>query len=262
MRQVFGDLTLGDEAVRTGLCLVTKRTDTNSTWPFFNHPEARYYAQNCDYPLHLLLRASTAAPTYFESEMIEGQSTGGRSFRGEFVDGGVSMHNNPAWLLFQMATLKGFPFHWTIGEEQLLLVSVGTGYWGVQGHQRHLLVRDGGLGWGEKLVLMLMEDASWQQQQTLQLLSRSPTAVSIDSEVGSLQDDLLPGGPHLTYLRYDIPLEEEKLAKLNLRELYFSVEKLQSLDGAENMDRLDQLGSVAAGKLVHALHFPRGFDRT
>jgi hypothetical protein len=48
---------------------------------------------------------------------------------GVFVDGGVSMANNPALQLFLMSTLKGFRFNWQTGEDKLLLVSVGTGAW-------------------------------------------------------------------------------------------------------------------------------------
>src|SRR4051794_34744769 len=33
----FGDRTLGDESVKTGLCILTKRADTRSTWPLLNH---------------------------------------------------------------------------------------------------------------------------------------------------------------------------------------------------------------------------------
>ena len=32
LTRVFGDRTLGDASIRTGLCIVTKRADTGSTW--------------------------------------------------------------------------------------------------------------------------------------------------------------------------------------------------------------------------------------
>ncbi len=169
------------------------------------------------------------------------------------------MHNNPALLLFQIATLKGFPFGWATGEDKLFLVSVGTGYWGIRGNERGMF--RGGIGWAKKIIHMLMEDASWHNQQILQYLSSSPTAAPIDSEIGILEYDLLGKEPHLSYLRYDVPLEKKELKLLNLEKMPIDVEKTRDLDRAENMEYLDRLGRVASGRLIHALHFPRVFDR-
>ena len=58
---------------------------------------------NLQLPLWQLVRASTAAPTYFPPEVIE---VGKRQF--VFVDGGVTMYNNPAFQLFLMATLDRY----------------------------------------------------------------------------------------------------------------------------------------------------------
>jgi hypothetical protein len=44
-----------------------------------------------------------------------------------FVDGGVTMYNNPGFQLFLMATLPPYNLCWAAGEETMLLVSVGTG---------------------------------------------------------------------------------------------------------------------------------------
>ncbi len=44
-----------------------------------------------------------------------------------FVDGGVTPHNNPAFLLYRMATNPAYHLNWKTGEENLLIVSVGTG---------------------------------------------------------------------------------------------------------------------------------------
>ena len=68
--------TLGDSALQTGLLIVTKRLDTGSVWPVGNNPRGRYFSApagspripNADYPLWKLVRASTAAPSYFDPE--------------------------------------------------------------------------------------------------------------------------------------------------------------------------------------------------
>ena len=69
--------------LRTGYALVAKRMDTGSVWIVANNPRAPYWESppeknfigNRHYPLANLVRASTAAPTYFEPESI--RITGG-----------------------------------------------------------------------------------------------------------------------------------------------------------------------------------------
>ena len=84
LEEFFGERTLGDESIRTGLCIVTKRADTSSTWPLINHSGGRYYPKNHQILLRDAVRASTAAPTYFDPEEIDV----GDGVEGAFVDGG------------------------------------------------------------------------------------------------------------------------------------------------------------------------------
>ncbi len=44
-----------------------------------------------------------------------------------FVDGGVTPYNNPAFLMYRMATQPAYNLNWEIGEDKLLIISVGTG---------------------------------------------------------------------------------------------------------------------------------------
>src|SRR5262249_37667429 len=123
--KALGDWALGDAAVRTGLCIVAKRADTGSTWLLSNHPRGAYFEMNRSILVRDAVRASTAAPGFFEPEKLAVSA----DQYGAFVDGGVSTAANPALQLFLLATLKGFHFDWAKGEEQLLLVSIGTGVW-------------------------------------------------------------------------------------------------------------------------------------
>src|SRR5690606_19232909 len=122
LRDAFGTITLGSDKIKTGLCIVAKRADTNSVWPLINHPEGKFYdstlGKNKNIPLWQAVRASSAAPTYFAPQMIDV----GDGQRAAFVDGGVSMANNPALTLLMVATLNGFPFHWKMGEDKLTIV--------------------------------------------------------------------------------------------------------------------------------------------
>ena len=38
LEKLFGDITLDSDKIKTGLCIVAKRADTNSVWPLINHP--------------------------------------------------------------------------------------------------------------------------------------------------------------------------------------------------------------------------------
>src|SRR5438477_4608335 len=89
LRDVIGeDTTLGSDKLRTLLMMVLRNATTDSPWPLTNNPAAKYNdvtrpGCNLKLPLWQLVRASTAAPTYFPPEVIHI----GRDFI--FVDGGV-----------------------------------------------------------------------------------------------------------------------------------------------------------------------------
>ena len=60
----------------TGFCIITKRMDTGSPWIISNNPRAPYWEDgknhigNKSYPLVNLVRASTAAPHFFDPELL------------------------------------------------------------------------------------------------------------------------------------------------------------------------------------------------
>lgn len=255
LEKVFGDITLGDERIRTGLCIVTKRADTGSTWPLLNHPRGKFYEANKPILLRNAIRASSAAPTYFIPELIDV----GAGEIGAFVDGGVSMANNPALQLFLVATLKSFPYRYPIGEHELLLVSIGTGVWETRGVS-HEVTESNVLDWASSVPSMLMDDASWQNQLLLQYISRTPTPWVIDREVGNLAADLLGPAPALTYLRYNAWLERAGLEKLGLHTLKDRAEQLREMSAAENREALALVGETAAAWDVLDEHFPDAFN--
>ncbi len=268
LKKLFGEIRLGDDAIKTGLNINAKRADTFSTWSMINHPNAKYYEPqeagelgNKDYLLREVVRASTAAPTYFLPQTI---NIGNRE--ATFIDGGVSMANNPALQLFLLATLKGFPFHWQTGADKLMLVSIGTGtYTKVVNAKK--VADNNMLEWASTVPDMLMDDATYQNQLLLQYLSQSPTAIEIDSEVGDLHDDVLTGKPALHYLRYQAYLEQPKTLPDGTQEdkphLPFddkTILKLREMDKAEMVEQLLQVGRIYAQKTVEAGHFPVAFD--
>ncbi|WP_447985837.1 patatin-like phospholipase family protein [Nitrospira sp. Nam74] len=113
------------------LLVVAHNVTTDSAWPISSNPEARYNDParsdcNLKIPLWQLVRASTAAPIYFPPETLQWDpASPSKTF--VFVDGGMTPYNNPAFILYRIATQEPYRLGWVTGERKLLLMSVGTG---------------------------------------------------------------------------------------------------------------------------------------
>jgi patatin-like phospholipase/acyl hydrolase len=258
------DTTLGSADLQTGLLIMTKRLDTGSPWPLGNNPRGRYFrapadadwVSNGDFPLWQVVRASTAAPSYFDPEKITITEVPGRKpVIGEFVDGGVSPFNNPALQAFMYATLNGFHVNWPTGADNLQLVSVGTGS-ADPSRTPAKLAAAGAL----KAVLALMDDCAALVQTMMQWMSSSPTARVIDSEIGDLSHDLVAPAPLLTYLRYDIDLVADEIAKLKPALPEKEIESLSAMDEPDNLEILKELGELAGARQVKEEDFAYHFD--
>lgn len=247
--------TLDDPSIKTGLCVITKRADTRSTWPVTNHPHGRFFEKNRRIKVQDLVYASAAAPFFF----VPTRFHVGDGEVGAFVDGGVSMVNNPALQLFLMATLDGYPFHWQSGEENLLLVSVGTGTFERRDSVRKVM-SSRAWDWTVQVPTMLIEDAGVWNQMLLQLLSRSPTPWVVDEEVGNLQDDLISPEPALNYLRYDARVTPTGLNEIGLSNLAHRVERLHDMTNYDAREQLLDIGRRSAVRQIVPEHFPHRFD--
>lgn len=132
LQKTFGpDTSLDPDDLECLLLVVTKNMTTDSAWPISSNPEAKYNDPsrkdcNLQIPLWQLVRASTAAPVYFPPEVLQWDPAD-QSKTFVFVDGGVTPYNNPAFLLYRMATEPAYRLNWKTGENKLLLMSVGTG---------------------------------------------------------------------------------------------------------------------------------------
>jgi uncharacterized protein len=263
LQGLFGDITLGSDRFKSGLCIVTKRADTNSTWPLINHPGGKYFdsefGRNKEIYLWRAVRASAAAPTYFTPLMINV----GNGIHAAFVDGGMTMANNPSLETLMVATLKGFPFRWKLGANKLMLVSIGTGMGKYERHANEITAYQE-FKWASEIPEMLMQDASWQNQIMLQWMSNSPNAWEIDGEMGTLSGDLLAPGDDgnglLTYMRYNTILAAQELETTMGKK--YSAEKIATLnqmDHAENCPELLEISSAAAKKEMLESHFPQIF---
>jgi len=252
----LGERTLGDESITTGLCIVTKRADTRSTWPLHNHPGGRFFEANRNIPLTTAIRASAAAPIFFTPVGIDVEAGGGR---GAFIDGSVSMANSPALLLFLLSTLKGFPFQWATGVDRLLITSVGTGRWS-KATSPEIVLNHRLWNWAIEVPTMLMEDASEQADLLLRYIGWTPEPEILDLEVGDLVDDHLGSGPMLTYQRYSGALDEEGLGSVGRSDLIPRLGSLRQVAVGANVDDLLEIGRALAERDVDDAHFPASFD--
>jgi hypothetical protein len=111
-----------------------------------------------------------------------------------------------------------------------------------------------------KSLLSLMDDCQSQVNLLLQWMSNSPTARTIDGEIGDLCADLLGGTPLLTYLRYDVDLSRRSVSQLKPSLSDAQIEALSAMDDPNNMDILLELGRRFADASVHPAHFGEVFD--
>ena len=249
----------------TGLSIVLKRLDTGSGWILTNNPRAKYWddapdggaSGNRRLLLADLVRASTAAPGYFDPELMS-LTEGGPP--GLFVDGALTLHNNPALALTLAALIPAYDLKWRAGDDNLLVVSVGTGSFrtlmnagdGARTSAAMLAVRSlaGMIGDSEDLVLTVMS-----------FLGKSPVAWPINSEIGDLSAAPRVVDPMFRFLRYDARLDSQWLQQ-ELGETFNEKEilALRHMDDVVNIEQLLEIGRAAGARFVKPDHWV-GFQR-
>jgi len=266
LKQVFeAGTTLGSEELRTLLLLVMRNASTDSPWPISNNPYAKYNDRarpdcNLDLPLWQLVRASTAAPTYFPPEVIV--MSPGTAAEREIVcvDGGVTMYNNPAFQMFLMATLDRYwaakpEARWRTGPDRMLIVSVGTGTspdarQGLEPGEMNLLFN------ATTVPAALMFAALNEQDLLCRVFGDCRAGDPIDREVGDLIGSAGPLRPEqklFTYLRYNAELTREGLDALGCRDI--EPASVQQLDSIDSISDLRRVGKKVAETKVLERHF-------
>jgi patatin-like phospholipase/acyl hydrolase len=176
--------------------MVLRNATTDSPWQLSNNPAAKYNDPvrpgcNLKLPLWQLVRASTAAPTYFPPEVIHVD----RDFI--FVDGGVTMYNNPAFQLFLMATSEPYSLLWSTGEKNMLLISVGTGASAnansnLSPEEMNLIYNAGAI------PSALMAAALHEQDFLCRIFGKCLAEDLLDREVGTVIEHGIPSAPKLS----------------------------------------------------------------
>jgi len=253
LQKKFGATTnLTPANLKTLLLVVTRNVTTDSPWPISSNPLARYNDQsrpdcNLFIPLWQLVRASTAAPIYFAPEVLQWDDQDpSKTFK--FVDGGVTPYNNPAFLLWRMATQAPFNLNWATGETSLLVVSVGTG----SSPQMDADVYSTSNAFQNALHIpsALMHGAQVDQDVNCRTVGRCVYGEPIDREIGDLipVDDEGKAVPLSTdlgrsflYARYNAELTSPWLNKMGMGDIDpGKVSKLDSVDCINDLRRIGQ----------------------
>lgn len=257
LQSVFGaDTTLGSPKLKTLLMMVMRNATTDSPWPLSNNPHAKYndpnrYDCNLNLTLWKLIRASTAAPTYFPPEEVHmGQH------RFIFVDGGITPYNNPSFQIFLMATLAPYKLQWQTGEEKMLLVSIGTGT--NPDANKNLGPSDMNLLYNASSIPSALMFAALNEQDLLcRTFGKCLAGDPLDREIGDLINQPGPVQPKLfTYLRYNAELTVKGLKGLGLGGM--NPADVQRLDSVAHIKDLQQVGQAIGKQYVKPEHF-QGF---
>jgi len=233
------------------LLAVTRNASTDSAWPISSNPAAKYNDPrrsdcNLRIPLWQIVRASSAAPTFFDPSVIQLDPRDPRS-KAVFVDGATTAYNNPGLLMYRMATMNAYNLCWKTGVEKLLLVSVGTGTAPAPRQDPnspnfHLLAN------AKAVVSSLLHQATIDQDIMCRLLGRCCWGQELDSEIGNLVNT----GNNFLYSRYNAELTARGLDALGLD--HIRAETITPIDSLKGMASLTEIGQTVA-KHVDEAHF-------
>lgn len=282
---VLDKKTLGSRQLKTGLAIHAKRIDTGAPWVLTNNPNARYFdpperqpgmVPNKDYRLIELVRASAAAPTFFDEVAINiAYNEREKPIQtGYFVDGAVGGFNNPGVQMLLTALVPAYGFGWKPGAKNLMLASYGTGWRRPSIDGRRFRGMNPALK-GVHALRSMIFDTQLQAILLLQALSEGRQPWEINSEVGDMRGVCVTPEPILDYQRVDVrldlkmkPKRGEALALTQIEELLgreLDAKTLESVDQLanghpENMALLLEIGRKAGPAYVNEVWPDPAFD--
>ena len=217
LKRVFGTRSLFD--VGPLLSIQTKNTQTSNVDFFNNFPYTRRAHGEKNLPLWQIIRASTAAPTYFEPEM------------NRYIDGGISSYNNSSYASFIGATKY---LDWPAGLDHLRIYSVGTGY-------HPPVIPSGELDEKNKIQMAaymveeLMDDINLLQNQIMKRLENDQKLC--------------------WYKRYTIRFDKASFDRFGIPTDGVDFDAIAEMDAIDYLSSLANIGHSVAAKLVLASDF-------
>jgi hypothetical protein len=255
---------LGDPRLKGLLMLMLRNHSSDSPWPVCNNPLARHNQTdrkdcNLRLPLWQLVRASTAAPTFFPPEVVTLAPGTNEEYSFVFVDGGMTTYNNPAWMAVQMATASPYCINWRTGADQLLVVSVGTG--NAPAARPDLRPEDLWLlDHAKSIPLALMNAATAGWDMVCRIVGECRFGGKVDKEFGEMiQAPGMPadqgnwsGAKQFAYVRYDPLTSREGLDSLGLTQI--PEQDLAAMDDVNKIPQLREVGRAFAERYVLLEH--------
>ncbi len=264
LAEVLGEnTTLGSSKLRTKILIIAKNVTLGTTWFFTNNPAGRFFRNNAGLALWQIVRASTAAPTFFPPRKILVPGDNGQVQDFEFIDGGVSSYNNPSLQVFLEATNPEYQFGWPMGTDRLLMLSLGTGFTlnPVPAGKASCFNL---LDWAGYSVKELLADANLQQNVLMHLIGEKPAGASPSPVSEMMAAGIGSGTPSsaaldhmsaglsanklLTYQRITVSLTRSRLDGLGLEDI--DPEKVHQLDAADQISNLQRIGAAVAKEQV------------
>ena len=264
LKDVFGDSTsLGSDQLKTQILIVAKNATLGNDWFFTNNSKNKFFTQNSGLPLWELVRSSSAAPTYFPPHAMSIPDGTGKKQTYEFIDGGVSSYNNPSLQVFLEATIPQYGNGWPMGTDNLLLLSLGTGFNSVtipEGKATHYELID----WGRYVVKELMNEANLQQNVLMHLIGQRPQTVPSamselissgaasgvpDDNALSLVSRSMGSQKLVTYQRITVGLTRDRLDQLGLPDV--DPGRVGEMDAADQIPNMQRVGQAVAKEQVH-----------
>ncbi|KRW66188.1 patatin-like phospholipase family protein [Stutzerimonas nitrititolerans] len=256
MKERFGEhTTLGSDKLKTLLMVVLKNATTDSPWLLTNNPYAQFNQPgpgcNLDLPLWRVVRASTAAPTFFAPEAIPFP---GLKKPFVFIDGGLTPYNNPSFISYLNATLPAYRIGWKSGEDDMLVVSVGTGLHPASApdltpRQMNLIYT------ATSTPAALMFASANQQDMLCRSFGKCVAGDPLDSELGDMigMHRSAPTAHLFTYARYNVDLTSQGLASIGCEDLIGR--NLHRLDATDLIYDMQAVGRAVAKSRVRREHF-------
>jgi uncharacterized protein len=263
LKDVLGEATpLGSDTLQTQILIVAKNATLGNDWFFTNNPKNKFVAQNSGLPLWELVRCSSAAPTYFPPPAMSIPDGTGKKQTYEFIDGGVSSYNNPSLQVFLEATIPEYGNGWPMGSDQLLLLSLGTGFNSVtiaEGEAARYELID----WGRYVVKEMMNEANLEQNVIMNMIGQRPQTASSamiepapsGTASGVPSDDVLSRVSHsmgvqklVTYQRITVGLTRQRLDQLGLPDV--DPVKVGEMDAADQILNMQRIGQAVAKEQV------------
>jgi hypothetical protein len=238
---------LDSPRLRKALLVVVRNHTTGSAWPVTNNAnavfnDAKLADCNLKIPLWKLVRASTAAPVYFDPEEI---MLGDRPC--VFVDGSITPYNNPSLIGALTAILPCYKMNWPPGPENIRIVSLGTLRFSSALPAK---VQKLWLGFNAASIPpALIQGIAWQQDYLCRCLGECLYGEPLDSEIGDLVGVPLPGARWFSYVRYNQSYKTERMD-----ELLRTNPKLAKLDAIRAVPMLREIGQAYAREHVKLAH--------